>query len=82
VTIGLLTNKAKAHSFYSELAADGGEKGFKVGSGQFASFTVCHSFGIIKSTETGCHCCQSHHWKLLQNAQHDPRQWLISKAGF
>jgi hypothetical protein len=63
VTVSLLTNKAKAHSFYSDMEAEeGGEKkGFKVSSGQFASLTVCHSFGNSKSIETCCLCCQTHH---------------------
>jgi len=53
MTVSLLTYKAKAHSFYSDMAADeGGEKkGFKVSSGQFASLTVCHSFGNSMSTK-------------------------------
>jgi hypothetical protein len=63
MTVSQLTNKAKALSFYSDMAADeGGEKKrFKVSSGQFASLTVCHSFGNSKSTETCCLCCQTHH---------------------
>jgi len=63
VTVSLLTSKAKTHSCYSDMAADeGGEKrGFEVSSGQFASLTVCHSFGNSKSNETGCLCCQTHY---------------------
>jgi hypothetical protein len=47
VTVSLPTNKAKARSFYSDMAADEGREKmeFKVSSGQFASLTVCHSFG-------------------------------------
>jgi hypothetical protein len=53
MTVNLLTNKAAGHSFYSDMAADeGGEKkGLKVRSGQFASPTMCHSFGNSRSTE-------------------------------
>jgi hypothetical protein len=63
MTVSLLTNKAKARSFYSDMAADedGEKKGLKVSSGQFANLTVCHIFGNSKSTATGCLCCQTHH---------------------
>jgi len=62
VTISLLTNKTKAHTFNSDMLADEGgvKKGFKVSSRKFASLTVCHTFGNSKSTETGRLCCQTH----------------------